>query len=140
MVSRQCIAILFPERECIGNYTPKSWAVLTVYKFNTLPLYKKNDQCIKGLFINDVITFGGYPDPLPPSPLSSCHLSATPTPPLCKHKWCEELIRDKTVYPGSCHHVITCHLLANPSPSPSSDDVIYEQPLTKGTSLLQLIS
>ena len=31
--------------------------------------------------------------------------------------------------PPLCHHVITCHLLAEP-PSPSSDDVIYEQPLT----------
>ena len=28
-----------------------------------------------------------------------------------------------------CHQVITCHLLADPPPSPSSDDVIYEQPL-----------
>ena len=27
------------------------------------------------------------------------------------------------------HRVITCHLLADPSPSPSSDDVIYEQSL-----------
>ena len=27
------------------------------------------DLCNKGLFINDVITFGGYPDPLPPP----CH-------------------------------------------------------------------
>ena len=33
----------------------------------------------KGLFINDVIAFGGYRAP-PPSPLSSCHLSATPPP------------------------------------------------------------
>ena len=33
----------------------------------------------KGLFINDVITFGGYRDH-PPSPLSSCHLSASPPP------------------------------------------------------------
>ena len=40
-VSRQCIAIFLPERECIGNYTPNSRLVLTVYKFNTLPLYKK---------------------------------------------------------------------------------------------------
>ena len=31
-------------------------------------------------------------------------------------------------YPPLCHHIITCHLLADP-PSPSSDDVIYEQPL-----------
>ena len=30
----------------------------------------------KGLFINDVITFGGYLEP--PSPLSSCHLAAAP--------------------------------------------------------------
>ena len=40
-VSRQCIAIFLPERECIGNYTPISRVVLTVYDFNTLPLYKK---------------------------------------------------------------------------------------------------
>ena len=34
----------FPERECIGNYTPNSWVVLTIYNFNTLLLYKeKND-------------------------------------------------------------------------------------------------
>ena len=39
--SRQCIAILFPEQECIGNYIPISWLVLTVYGFNTLLLYKK---------------------------------------------------------------------------------------------------
>ena len=38
---RQRIAILFPERECIGNYPSNSRGVLTVYKFNTLPLYKK---------------------------------------------------------------------------------------------------
>ena len=31
-------------------------------------------------------------------------------------------------YPPLCHHIITCHLLADPT-SPSSDDVIYEQPL-----------
>ena len=31
--------------------------------------------------------------------------------------------------PPLCHHVIPCHLLANPPPFPSSDDVIYEQPL-----------
>ena len=31
----------------------------------------------KGLFLNDVIIFGGYPAP-PPSLLSSCHLSGTP--------------------------------------------------------------
>ena len=30
----------------------------------------------------------------------------------------------------SCHHVIIGHLLADPPPSPSSDDVLYEQPLT----------
>ena len=34
----------FPERECIGNHTPNSWVVLTIYNFNTLLLYKeKND-------------------------------------------------------------------------------------------------
>ena len=36
----------FPERKCIGNYTSNSRGVLTVYKFNTLPLtrsLKKND-------------------------------------------------------------------------------------------------
>ena len=38
-----------------------------------------------------------------------CHLLLYPLPP--------------------CHHVIICHLLAYPPPSPSSDDVIYEQPL-----------
>ena len=27
--------------ECIGNYPSDSWGVMTVYKFNTLPLYKK---------------------------------------------------------------------------------------------------
>ena len=37
-----------------------------------------HDLECKGLFINDDITFGGYADP--PSPLSSCHLSATPPP------------------------------------------------------------
>ena len=39
----------------------------------------------KGLFINDVIAFGGCSGP-PPSPLSSCHLSTTP-PPLCTRNW-----------------------------------------------------
>ena len=34
-------SVCFPERECIGNYTPNSRVVLTVYNFNTLPLYKK---------------------------------------------------------------------------------------------------
>ena len=35
------LPFFFPERECIGYYTPGSWVELTVYKFNTLPLYKK---------------------------------------------------------------------------------------------------
>ena len=38
------ICNFFPERECIGNYTPNSWVVLTIDNFNTLLLYKeKND-------------------------------------------------------------------------------------------------
>ena len=37
-------SVCFPERECIGNYTPNSWVVLTIDNFNTLLLYKeKND-------------------------------------------------------------------------------------------------
>ena len=39
---------------------------------------EKKNLTGKGLFINDVITFGGMETP--PSPLSSCHLSATPLP------------------------------------------------------------
>ena len=35
----------FPERECIGNYPSKRRGVLTVYKFNTLPL-KKNSYSL----------------------------------------------------------------------------------------------
>ena len=38
----------------------------------------------KGLFINDVITFGGYRDPLPPP----CHhVIFWLPPPFCKRKW-----------------------------------------------------
>ena len=53
--------------------------------------------------------FWGYRDP-PPSPLSSCHLSAPP-PSLCKRKWWEELIRDKTAYPGSLMNIFSAQLL-----------------------------
>ena len=42
--SRQCIAILFLKRECIGNYPSNGQGRLTVYKFNTPPLYKKVDN------------------------------------------------------------------------------------------------
>ena len=35
------LPFFFPERECFGNYPSNSRGVLTVYKFNTLPLYKK---------------------------------------------------------------------------------------------------
>ena len=35
------LPFIFPERECIGNYPSNSRYVLTVYNFNTLPLYKK---------------------------------------------------------------------------------------------------
>ena len=45
----------------------------------------------------------------PPSPLSSCHLSATH--PLCKRKWWEELIRDKTAYLGSLMNIFSAQLL-----------------------------
>ena len=31
----------FPERECIGNYTPNIQVILTVYDFNALQLHKK---------------------------------------------------------------------------------------------------
>ena len=39
--SRQCIDILFPERESFGNYAQDSRVVLTECKFNTLLLYKQ---------------------------------------------------------------------------------------------------
>ena len=35
------LPFFFPEQECIGNYIPNSWLVLTVYGFNTPLLYKK---------------------------------------------------------------------------------------------------
>ena len=35
------LTFFFPGSECIGNHTLNCWIVLTVYKFNTLPLYKK---------------------------------------------------------------------------------------------------
>ena len=34
-------SFFFPERKCVGNYPSSSQVVLTVYKFNTLPLHKK---------------------------------------------------------------------------------------------------
>ena len=37
------LTFFFPERECIGNYPSNSRGVLTVHKFNTLPLYKKKN-------------------------------------------------------------------------------------------------
>ena len=37
------LSFFFPERECIGNYPSNSRGRLAVYKFNTLPLYKKNE-------------------------------------------------------------------------------------------------
>ena len=43
----------------------------------------------QGLFINHIITFWGYLDA--PSPLSSCHLLATPPPPL----WANRLSNEK---------------------------------------------
>ena len=81
----------------------KSWGMTGIFASGVFELLKwagKFDWS-KGLFINDVITFGGYPDPPPPP----------------------------------CHHVMTkwCHQfwgVSRPPPSPSSDDVIYEQPLT----------
>ena len=55
--SRQCIAILFSERECIENYTHSSRVVLTVYRFNTLLLYKKecNLQVIQVMQVKQVV-------------------------------------------------------------------------------------
>ena len=42
-----------------------------------------------------------------------------------KRVWCHLFFP-----PPPCHHVITCHLLFDPpAPSPSGDDIIYEQPL-----------
>ena len=38
------LPFFFPARECIGNCPSNSRGVLTVHKFNTLPLYKK--ECI----------------------------------------------------------------------------------------------
>ena len=35
------LPFFFPERKCLGNYPSNSRGVLTVYKFNTLPLFKK---------------------------------------------------------------------------------------------------
>ena len=43
------LPFFFPEQELIGNYIPSiNWVVLTVYKFNTLLLYKK--ECIAIFF------------------------------------------------------------------------------------------
>ena len=118
--------------------------------------------------------------PIPHSPLSSCHLWATP--PLHTRKLWEDLIRDKTAYTGSLMIIFLAQMLflcfglirplksilncgvclkfqwkegilsstpspppsprvimsshvifwpTLPLPSPSSDDIIYEQPLTK---------
>ena len=39
-----------------------------------------------------------------------------------------------------CHHFIIRHLLAYPPPSPSGDDVIYEQPLTISMVIIMTIS
>ena len=39
------LSFFFPERECIGNHPSNSQGVLTVYKFNTLPL-KKNSYSL----------------------------------------------------------------------------------------------
>ena len=41
--------------------------------------------------------------------------------------------------PPPRHHVIICHLLAYPPPSPSVDDVIYEQPLNSLDCLDRLV-
>ena len=37
------LPFFFPKRECIGNYPSNSRGMLTVYEFNTFPLYKKKE-------------------------------------------------------------------------------------------------
>ena len=58
---------------------------------------KQGWQRHKGLFINDVINFGGYRDP-PPSPSSSLVTFWLP-PPCARNSW-QNWFRDKTAYVG----------------------------------------
>ena len=53
---------------------------------------------IKGLFINDVIIFGGYRDP-PPPPRHHLSLFGYP-PPSCARDSRQSSFRDKTAYVG----------------------------------------
>ena len=86
-ISREICNIIFS----IGNESP---ALLELFK-----KFIHFGSCIpKGLFINDVINFGGYRDP-PPPPRHHLSLFGYPPPHYARnsrHNW----FRDKTVYVG----------------------------------------
>ena len=87
----------------------------------------------------------------PPLPLVTMSSFSYPPSPLCKRKWCEELFRDKATYiellnddylfssDALSMSRLDLRSIQNWGLTPSSDDVIYEQPLGTADALVVII-